>query len=71
VDEPTKHVAAPDRARGAGNGRRVWRREVQAAVGSGPVVLLNVCGEKLFEVASGDHEYVVEAVFSDGFERRA
>lgn len=56
MDEPAEHAAGADRARGAGNGRREWRREVQAAMASGPVVAADVFGEDPFQVASGEHE---------------
>ena len=66
VDDSAEDVCAFHlRADGGGRGRdRLF--ELQAPVGSGPVVVLDVLGEDCLQVALGHDEQVVEAVLSHG-----
>jgi len=49
-----------------GSWRRMWWREVKAAMRPAPVVVADVLGKDSLEVSSGEREDVVQAVLSDG-----
>ena len=68
VNQPTEHVASVDRWRrslavGCCGIRRI---EVESAMRSSAVVMIDVLGEDRLDVASTEDQEVVQAVFSDG-----
>jgi hypothetical protein len=65
VDESAEDVTSPNGSHAAVDGMWVRRGELKAAVGTSPVVVADVLGEDPFQLASGEHEQVIEAVFSD------
>ena len=67
VDESAESVAAADGS--AGRSHRCWAAgwgEIETAVRSCLVVVVDVLGEGPFEVTSGDHEEMVETVSAHG-----
>ena len=66
MDEPAEDVAAVDRAGTANPDRRARWRKVKASRRSSAVVVRDVLVQYLFQVTPGEHEQVVEALFSGG-----
>jgi hypothetical protein len=59
VDKTAENVAPTDRPHRAGDGPWARRLEVEAAVGSSPVVVLHVLAKHFLQVATREHKHVI------------
>jgi hypothetical protein len=66
VDEPAEEIGAADTVSSARERSSLRRSQVEAAVRSTPVVVLDVLRYDPLEVTLGDHQQVVEVVLSNG-----
>jgi hypothetical protein len=65
VDETTEEISSADRSRRVADRGRLWRGELETTVGPSMVVVAHVLGEHRSQVASGEHQDMVEAVLPD------